>query len=359
LQRRHGMPDADPVDTALYGARVLSRLRASAEQCEFSYPETIGNGRQLPTALLQGVGKEAVGVDPGWHAATLCENASLKSVADRVPPVAPGEKIARGASTIDWQTREPFAAFAYGRLGARWLPVFTAGLPANVRGILIHDVLAGLYEGVQDQFAIAAWSGDQKARRISVAVDGAFAKHERYADAQLAEILRLERDRAETLAARVVEVDCERGPFTIVSIEESIDANIAGLNLTLRCDRIDRLTDGSLVILDYKTGRYRKFLVKGAPADLQLVVYASVMDSPVSGLGLFNVDSQHVEINGAGPGLWREDNWDESLGEWMHQVSTAAGEIVMGDARMNVGQKLEDARPLALLSRIAEVRREQ
>ncbi len=94
------------------------------------------------------------------------------------------------------------------------------------------------------------------------------------------------------------------------------------------------------------------------PKDLQLVVYAFAVDEPVSDLGLFNIDSRNIEIVGAGKSLTPDLDWNSALRDWRRQVEIAAEEMSRGDIRVNSYQSRQAARPLALLSRFAELRRD-
>ena len=356
LQQRHQMPDATPEDTAEYAATILERLGSSASRCVFSYPATIGDAGQLPSALLSGIEAAPPHADPGWYAASLVASAELVPAKDPVPAAVADDPIIGGAGTVNRQRDEPFSAFACGRLGVRWLEEFKPGIAANVRGNLVHDALRNLYADHPSSTAIRSWTAQQLADRISAAVDAAFGRHSRFADEQLGTLLGLERQRTIELMHAVVNLDRERGDFDVVSVEESIETAIGGITLSLRSDRIDRLADKSCVIFDYKTGSTKSFLKSGEPADMQLVVYASVADDIVSGIGLYNVDKQAVVISGAGPAITGQQDWDEELGAWMHEVTDACKAIARGDVRINRRQSLADARPLALLSRFAEIR---
>jgi hypothetical protein len=176
----------------------------------------------------------------------------------------------------------------------------------------------------------------------------------RFADDTLKQLLRLEEQRARTLIDAVIGLDTGRGEFSIAAVEQRLESQIGPLRLTLRADRIDRLADGSLVILDYKTSRTQKFQTGGEPNDLQLPVYALAVDARVSGMGLFRIDSAVIEIDGAGPGLGYDTDWETTLGAWQQSVLAAAVQIAEGDVRLNVRQSARDARPLSLLSRYAE-----
>jgi hypothetical protein len=51
----------------------------------------------------------------------------------------------------------------------------------------------------------------------------------------------------------------------------------------------------------------------------------------------------------------RRDDWDKRLSSWLGQVDDAVRGLAAGDARVNVSQPPAQARPLALLSRFAEL----
>lgn len=359
LQSDYGMPDANPTDTVAYAERVLQRLDGSADDVCFSYPALIGDAEQLPAALISELVLDEVRNEKSefrWHAATLMNAVKIEDVPDRVPAVKPGETIAGGAATINRQCSDPFSAFAYGRLGIRWLPAFVGGIAANIRGSLIHDALYFLYKDCPSQQAIIQWTDEQLTARILKAVDAAFARQFRFADDVLKRLLRLEQQRTSVLLRDVVNIDRDRESFSVFSVENSATPTINGATFSLRCDRIDLLSDQSLAIFDYKTGRTRKFLVRGEPDDLQLVVYALAMEKHVAALALFNVDSKCTSIDGAGPALRPTDDWDLKLNEWKQQVRLAAGQIAAGDARLNIQQNARDARPLSILSRYGELR---
>ncbi|MDJ0909550.1 MAG: PD-(D/E)XK nuclease family protein [Woeseiaceae bacterium] len=357
LQRRHRMPDATPEDTAEFGQRVLERLRASAGTCVFSFARTDGDAGRLPTALLSDLEISDDESDPGWHAETLLGDRPAE-IADRVPRVAADEVVAGGASTIGNQQRDPFSAFCSGRLSVRTLDPFTAGIDAGMRGSLIHDALERLYGHEPKRSEIAAWTSEELEQRIERAVLGAFARHERHADAMLKALFRLERSRAAGLLAKVVALDAERDFERVLDVERRVEASLETIRLSLRCDRIDRLANGRLVILDYKSGTPQNFLTNNEPRDPQLVVYAAASEGEIDGLGLYHVSTRGVGINGAGPALADTDDWTEALTSWVDDVRRAAREIAAGDVRIAVKQTSRDIRPFNLLSRYTELRRE-
>ncbi len=144
----------------------------------------------------------------------------------------------------------------------------------------------------------------------------------------------------------------------VLNVEQRVEASLEGVRLSLCCDRVDRLADGKLVILDYKTGTPQNFLTNNSPRDPQLVVYAAATEGGIDGLGLYQVSTRRIDINGAGPALAETDDWTDALGSWIDDVRCAARQIAAGDARIAVKQTSRDFRPYNLLSRYTELRRE-
>lgn len=361
LQRRAGMPDSEPADTLEYARTVLQGLSGCAAEVVCSYPMSEGDAEQTPSELLQGLDIEYVDpfADPGWYASQLADKATPLAVADRVPPVNQDEQISGGAATIQRQLTDPIAAFITGRLGVRNPQPQVTGIPPSMRGNIIHDALYRLYLDKPSRSDIASWQEPELDDRLRQATLFAFGRHERYTDAVLYELLKLERERIERLLRHFVEVDSERGDFEIASVEQQVDFSQSAVRLNLRVDRIDRMGDGSLAILDYKTGARKNFLRSdGQPSEIQLVAYASAVDEAVASLALINIDSREISFSGAGRDYTNGDDWPGLLREWQQLVREACDDMSQGDVRINGMQGVLDARYLNLLSRYTELRRD-
>jgi hypothetical protein len=66
---------------------------------------------------------------------------------------------------------------------------------------------------------------------------------------------KIEKIRILRLIRQFIEIDKLRGAFTVLSTEEKIKTNIAGLEFTTRLDRLDEMSNGDKIIFDYKTGK--------------------------------------------------------------------------------------------------------
>jgi len=363
LQRDHAMPDADPGDTLAYAGRVLRRLADSTQELVCSFPLTEGDAEQSASGIVTGLAEAAdeVGTEPGWYAKQLVSCASpLTVTADPVPRVTIEESVSGGAATIQRQLTEPFSAFAYGRLGVRPVPAITNGLPANVRGSLIHDALFGLYRELPSRTDIADLSSSDIDERLPGILKRAFARMESSADPVLRQLLGLEKQRVAMLLRQVIALDTSRDEFVIQQLEAPIELEIDQVRLRLRIDRIDRLENGEVVVIDYKTGRRRQVLNSSRePDDMQLVAYAFGLNDAVAGLAFVNVDSRQVDLSGAGRFFTPELDWDSDLSRWKDEIRDAVLDLQNGDVRLNDALPMKAGRTFGLLSRIRELQHER
>ena len=281
---------------------------------------------------------------------------------DPVPHVQPDEKLSGGAYTVQSQSIEPFAAFATGRLGVRRPDPFETGISSKVRGNLVHEALRNLFSDCPSRQDLAEWNDEERQQQLGSAVDTALAGPLRHVDRTHQRLLGFERSRLVRLLADFLVAEVSRPDFRIAAVEKKVDYRACGVQLELRIDRLDRLADGTVLLIDYKTGRPRTLLSKeGEPKDLQLIVYADALDEPVGGMALVNVDRPSITYSGAGAGTdWdpiADDEWANWLTTWRDEVRALLCEMSAGDARINLHLSSNEGRALNILSRFEERRR--
>ena len=365
LQQEFGLPDATPADTLMFSKRVLKRLTCCASTAVLSWPRSDGESELAASSMLDEMTLDRYcgAADPGWHALQFCGNdASVIVAEDPVPQVTTDEVVAGGAYTVQRQRVEPFAAFVYGRLGVRRPEAIEPGIAPGVRGNIIHNALHTLFTERPTQAEIRNWDATNLVERLGSAIDSALAGHLRHADKTHTRLLGLERTRLTRLLRSFIVAETERPEFAVAEVEKSLEFEAFGVRLGLRVDRIDRLADGSLLVIDYKTGMPKKLLNRdGDPLDLQLVVYADALEDAVGGLALINIDSRSISYQGTGGSVeWdaaRRDDWPQRLAAWRGEVHQALREIAAGDGRINLLLTADEGRPLGILSRLEEYKR--
>ncbi|MDJ0709713.1 MAG: PD-(D/E)XK nuclease family protein [Woeseiaceae bacterium] len=358
LQVEHDMPDATPDDTRTWARMTFERIAGGSAEVICSYAQQIDDVEQAASDLLDGFNIRATPDDPGWHATGLAEHSTAIQCTDYVPAVT-DERIFGGAGTIQQQLSEPFAAFAQGRLGARWLDRQATGIPASLRGNLVHDTLFRLYRGIADSSELRAISDAELHARIAACAEAAGQRHERNSDAVLRALLALERERIVDVATAFVALDRARGDFRIADLEGELTFVYNQLHLRLRYDRIDQYDDDSIAIIDYKTGSTKQLVGRdGSVRQAQLFVYAMAADATVSMLALANIDSRDAGFSGVGRGFTSDAEWPDFLRAVEDEISAACDRLLAGDVRLLAPQGAASARRLNLLSRYTELRHE-
>jgi ATP-dependent helicase/DNAse subunit B len=98
--------------------------------------------------------------------------------------------------------------------------------------------------------------------------------------------LELEELRLTALVGEWLDYEAARLDFEVLGTEVARPVELGGLALNLRLDRIDRLNDGSLLVIDYKTGDVSpKSWELPRPDDVQLPLYAGFALDPEEVLG--------------------------------------------------------------------------
>ncbi len=275
IQRESGMPHASPqIDWELARA-VTSRLLASAPEVHFSYSRQGENSEARPSRIVEQIAGQP---KPLPAPPPIAEPITIEFQDFSRVPFPPG-KACGGASVLTNQSQCPFKAFAGSRLAAQgWEPA-EAGLSRAQRGQLLHAVMHAVWAGPPDGIRTHQDLQDLGDRSAFV------ARHVRrvFRDEIPAGIrecmprryLELEEQRLTGLVCKWLEYESTRWPFEVVLTEAEGAASPAGLTLNLRLDRIDKLNDGSVLVIDYKTGNvFPKAWELPRPDDLQLPLYA-------------------------------------------------------------------------------------
>jgi ATP-dependent helicase/nuclease subunit B len=353
VQRDGSMPHASPqLDWELARA-MTARLIASAHEVCFSYARQRAGAETRPSRVaLQLAGAP----QPLPGALIAAPGAQPVSVAfeDTSRVAYPHSALKGGATVLTYQSQCPFKAFAAARLGAGEWSVAEAGLTAAQRGKLMHTVLHAVWGGrthgirtleelraLEDREAFVAGHAE-RALRTEIPAGVREQMPQRYFE--------LEQKRLTRLVSEWLEYELVRRPFAVENTEVDGEASIAGLMLSLRMDRVDRLSDGSLLVIDYKTGTVApKSWELPRPDDVQLPLYAGFAldaDEDLGGLVFAKLragegefagrvrDASGTLLDGLGRrnALVRNPLDDEQLHAWREYIEKLARDFVAGRA---------------------------
>jgi len=179
---------------------------------------------------------------------------SLESVQDsHGPALADGSDVRGGARLFENQALCPFRAFALHRLLIRPLEEAGLGLDPRQHGTLLHHVLELFWKEIRTHDDMIALEPDRLQEKILAAIDEAIVANK--VPKALCELERLRLQ--ELITEWLLQCEAPRQAFEVVSLEERQAIEHGGIRMNVMLDRIDRI-DGSLVVVDYKTGTSNK-----------------------------------------------------------------------------------------------------
>ncbi|MBE7521532.1 MAG: PD-(D/E)XK nuclease family protein [Burkholderiales bacterium] len=258
-QRDRGAPRSDPARELAFARALAGTLRQSAPTVVVSHARRVDDRPALPTDVFpRGVPVDAP-VPPLPAQTMFARRPLLERMVDATaPPLASDERLSRGSGLVTAQSDCPFQALAACRWRADRWPQAQVGLSPMERGNLIHAALAAFWREVRDHAGLVALRSAEAnyrdtLQRVANAALGVIdaTRWRRLPPAVRAgEAARLERTMDDWLA-----IETERPPFEVLDVEHETSLALAPLRIGLRLDRIDRLADGGVAILDYKSGR--------------------------------------------------------------------------------------------------------
>lgn len=377
LQRKHRLPHSGPDVELAWAGEVTAELRAAAAEVVFSHPGRDGNETLACSPLIADL-PELAAADaanflrdaPGdrWQQAMRASAAPETVAADSLTPapIALRNPQARGGSRLlADQAACPFRAFASHRLGAEPLERPQTGLDAMRKGSLLHQVLERVWQALQCQAKLLAMPRDDLAELLRAIIGEVLEAQRRRSPATFTpRLAAVEAQRLEQRVLTWLELERQRSPFTVAACEQQRQFAAGGLRLGVKIDRVDRLGDGSLVVLDYKTGKVMPAAWFGErPEEPQLPLYGVVSragpteagDGEAGAAPVAAVAYALIQANGAGfsgvaraggilPGLppgrqgplqEASETWPAVLDDWAAELERLATAFQQGEAAVD------------------------
>jgi probable DNA repair protein len=356
LQVKLQMPRASSARELEFSRQVMQRLCNASDHIVFSYARRRGDCDLRPSPLLAGIpeGQPILSESGDPFSLLLSLRADLRrQVDDRAPQLA--ASFCRGGTGIlKDQALCPFRAFAHHRLGAQAFERPSVGLDALARGNLTHKTLEDFWRRVKTRQQLSSLTQAQyrllMEQVISQVLQDFFSRRPDLPDC----LAQIESERLQNLMQEwLVEVELKRRDFTVEHLETRHLEQVGPLQIHTVIDRMDRLEDGRLVILDYKTGvtDIKKLLGEDL-LEPQLPIYAIAEQSgQLAAVAFAQVRISNCRLNGlasqnellpnlkdlaaikqaAEQGL---SAWSDLLNRWRDQLEQLAGAFFHGDARV-------------------------
>ncbi|MCD6526883.1 MAG: PD-(D/E)XK nuclease family protein [Desulfuromonas sp.] len=352
VQREYAMPHSSVEHEDLYARRTLKRLLAAASEVVVSYPRSQQGSDSRCSPFVEAQLEILPLPEKDTGAPEPLQSILLESIRDDMgiglESAQLAEPIKGGTGLLKEQVQCPFRAYAHYRLRTRSLEVPQAGLTSRCRGELMHLVLQHFWAQTGSHQQLIAMSDEQIKERVEGSVNQVvagypFAEHEYF-------LLGLERQRLQQLIIEWLELEKGREPFSVETVEQRQQFQVGPLTLTTIPDRIDRLADGSHVVIDYKSGKVSVADFLGEHLlEPQLPIYAlEGVDGEVSGITFAQVRHGECCFRGVSveegllpgvPGVAKSRaakrgvaDWPQLLADWQQQLQRSAEDFVAGVA---------------------------
>ena len=256
LQRKVGVPQADPVTSLELDRRITEGWLRAADEVVMSHARVRDEADLAPSPLIASL-PEASFDELAASPLRLMRDgvrARLEAVTDANGPPPAGAARGGGTRLFGDQAACPFRGFVAFRLHSKPIETPRPGLDARERGTLVHCMLAAVWKEIGNSEKLASLSPEDMEGVLHRAADVAFSERRPRTDALDGRFGELEHARLIRLAREWLALERRRGDFEVAGIEEKQELTFGGVTVSVRLDRIDRLPRGTHVVLDYKTG---------------------------------------------------------------------------------------------------------
>jgi probable DNA repair protein len=349
LQQQAQVGDATATGCLQRAQRQLEAWRRATPQLVLSHARFDGDAELAASPLLSAWPAEALDAQPVSLAARL--RASAPALLElRADPAGlrwnPQLPLPHGTRSLELQNTCAFRAYAELRLGAREPEVRAPGISPKERGILLHAVLQQVWQRLLGQQQLRATTPTALEALLDAAVEVA-AQQWLQAGAATVDRRAWQRElqRARAVAQSLLARELERAAFAIHELESARELQVGAARLRLRIDRVDRLEDGRLVLIDYKTGAAATHDWFGPRADpVQLFIYLAALaeaTTPVAALGTVHLVRRGRVFVAVGaddgllPGARQVVDWPGQLQRWHEQVERLAEQFLAGTATLD------------------------
>jgi probable DNA repair protein len=285
LQTEFDMPHSSSRRELEYAQWQLERLLASSKTVSLSYAAGNEDEKYNASPLVSHLKSVAIDPSPRREQALPV----FQYMADQEGPSVNQQERDVNTFVLRDQSQCPFRAYARHRLLATAPEIPEPGIDPRTKGILLHQVMERLWKHWQDQKTFLSLSDDSIDKTVNDVIqdvmDKSFTSSSRVIDPMMngSAFVELEKDRLYRLVLDWLAIERQRKPFRVIDPESEQNYELAGLRLRMRIDRMDELSDGSLCIIDYKSGKANPSAWCGErPEEPQVPLYSLAKQQQVS-----------------------------------------------------------------------------
>ena len=316
LQFEKNMPGSHGSAQYARAAATFTALSRSVRQTLMSSHHNLDDGQKIrPSSFVKDFIQECPKPSPTVSLQSIYghhyygKQLIVNNPDDSQVAISPLPQAVGGHQVLSDQSSCPFKAFAKHRLNVSPLTKFELGLSAAVRGNALHHALEYIFSQLGTKDSLHALSQDELNTLCYHAADLAVGYLRRVKKTLMTPtFLRIEKNRTATLLIKfLTDFNGEAGRlnFAVEEREKKHHWTYDELQFSFRIDRVDKLANEELAIIDYKTGK--SFPSSGSwlsdrPEDLQIPFYftamSSLQDNPVGAISLVNINPAKIEYKG-------------------------------------------------------------
>lgn len=352
-QVEYGMPHASAERELAFFEFVISRYQRSCSTLVYSYCLTNGDAELRASDFVVGemlcdTDFASTGIE---YSSALYKAIPTQVLNDMPVPFKAGEKTTGGVSVIKNTNACPFNAFITNRLSVYEIEVPKEGLSAAERGDLMHLSMYYFWSKIMTQKALLGMTESELAAELDVAIQKAFTNFNNRIDIDMT-LRNMESQQLLAAMKNWMDIEKQRAPFIIKSLERTTETTIAGLTLRIRIDREDYIKDehGKFTIelpIDYKSGKISiATLHADSMVEPQMPIYATCTDSKANGVALARINKNSSELIGivnvnspdnrlATPKTVRSNfstSWEGIIQEWKDKLEDIADIYMSGQS---------------------------
>ncbi|MCY4274016.1 MAG: exodeoxyribonuclease V subunit gamma [Gammaproteobacteria bacterium] len=394
LQSQYGVLHSDTQMFLEWTERLQNKIIRSSQNLIFSYSCFNDDRSLLGSPLLPKQEHCDINnslLETRTYQQVIYQAGGIEEIADFKAPSA--ENHTGGTSIFSDQSQCPFRSFAIHRLHSHDLEEPDIGLSPKQRGLMVHNLMQLFWEDVTSHEELVKRTPEAHAKLIALLVEREIREaQEKLPSVFTSQFRKVEFARLKSIMTSWIDIERARKPFWVRDLEFGVECTLQGVKFRGRVDRIDELNDGSLVIIDYKTGvQSISDWAPERPKDPQLPLYAVAMHGDIavivfaimrqgsefgfrglaSGSNIFNHDTSNrdrvkkfdhdMTTRKKFLGDFAENKtWKDLLSQWRSDVEVLAEEFREGFASVqpmnkNVCQYCDQS----LFCRIDEIRKNQ
>jgi probable DNA repair protein len=309
---------------------TLNNLQNLSKNLTFSYSTYSDSREQIATPYL-------LFEDPQQIEDPQVTPREMELIEDFIAPKIKNLEIKKGVKTLQDQMGCEFKGFI-NRLNFQEINDSVIGISKLEQGNIIHNILERFFNEVSSSSELKELSETRLDELI-----------ETHSENALQEIpqsnFRInEKVRVKKVIKQYIDLEKNREFFEVVGTESEAQVDIAGLKFSTRIDRMDRLKDGSKLIIDYKTGKNIGIskLINQPLEQAQLPIYA--ISNEVDGVAFATINSQDSKFKAitknkndlpmSSQSINRMPEWKKQVSDWKDELVQASQKFQNGHAEV-------------------------